>query len=368
MRERLVEDAYTCASCGFCRFGCPVYKEIGFESATARGKMYLLKRVLEGELGYTERVVDSFYMCAQCQNCKQLCPTGIDFGEDIAILKEMFIREGKLPFYLFPLRDNVIEKGNPFGRDVEERGEWLPGKYRTPKSSEYLYFAGCSASYASTRIAKSIVKILDQIEFDFTVLGKEESCCGSPLERMGETVRARELMEKNVQRFRELGVKTVIVSCAGCLKTLTHSYPKDFKVLHVTQLFDQLMREGRLGFEKELDKKVVYFDGCDIGRHCGIYEEPRNILRSIPGVKLIDYEYSREEALCCGGPLVSSHPELAHKIASSRAKEAKELGAEIIATACPTCMVNLKEGAKLAQIEMEIQDIPMLLPKFLKRG
>ena len=359
----IIKDIYTCAACGYCRFGCPVNTHVGFESATARGRMLIVKKILEGKLGYTNSVVDSIYMCSQCANCSEICPTGIKYVDIITALRQELFQRGLYPESQKMLRSIISEHGNPFSGKKEERSSWLPEEHKTPRKSKNVYFVGCSSSYASNRIARSIMKVLDTIGFDYTVLGSEEYCCGDPLRRMGEQEEASLLMEKNVEKFKEFGIKTVIASCAGCYKSLKHNYPQDFEMLHVTQLFDRLIKEGKLKFTKELKNKIIYQDGCDLGRHCGIYEEPRNILRAIPGVELLEFDYCKEEAICCGGPLASGYLDLSHKIAADRVREANAKGADMIATSCPMCFVHLKDGAKEASIVMSVQDIPLLLLK-----
>lgn len=366
-REQLVNDVYTCASCGFCRFGCPVYDVVGFERVTVRGRMLVFKKILEGRMEYTDRVTDSIYMCAGCGNCTVECPTGIDFVEMARTLREDLVRRGQLPESLRPIRGILVEKSNPFGEPLEERGAWVPPQYQEPEKSANLYFAGCTASYSLNRVAKSILRILEDIGYDFTTLGGSERCCGNPLFRMGESEAAKEMMEENCQRFDELGVEQIFTSCAGCVTTFTHDYPQKYEVKHVTQLLAELLKEGRLQFDKELGEKVIYFDGCDIGRHCGIYEEPRSLLKAIPGVELIEFDYNREEGMCCGGPLMSSYPGVATEIASMRMKEAEEKGAGMVVTACPACFINLKAGAKEAGVKVSIQDIALLLPRLVKK-
>ncbi|MBU1056600.1 MAG: (Fe-S)-binding protein [Proteobacteria bacterium] len=366
IKDLISKNVYTCASCGFCRFGCPVSKNVGFESQTVRGRMYLLKKYIEGGLEYDKDLIESFYTCALCGNCNEICPTGVDYLEIVSQLRKQFVEAGKLPESQKMLRDNLVKCGNPFSKDKEERGAWLPPQYREHKKSNNMYFVGCSSSYSSNRIAKSIIKVLESVGFDFNVMGNSESCCGDPLFRMGEEEKANEFMQQNIQVFDKLEVKTVFASCAGCYKTLKNKYPQKYKVLHITQLLHQLVEQGKLVFKKEFPNKIIYFDGCDIGRHCKTYEEPRALLKAIPGVDLLEFDYNRDEAMCCGGPFAASDPDLAAKIAEDRVKEAEEQGAQIIATACPTCMVNLREGARRIGSEIEVQDITLMLPKLIR--
>lgn len=363
-------DIYTCASCGYCRFGCPVYQEVGFERVTVRGRMLLFKKLLEGKLDFDEfdpSVIDSIYMCAQCENCKEICPAGVDCMTIANSLREEIARRGLLPENATFVRDALLTNSNPFGQPREERGAWLPKKYAEPKQSENLFFVSCTASYSLNRVARSVLRILETADYDFTVLGDEENCCGSPLLRFGEVDRAREQIATNVEMFDRHGIKTIFTPCAGCFRTLSHEYPEEFRVMHTVQLFDELIREGRLEFGKSLEKKLIYYDGCDIGRHCGVYEEPRNVLRSIPGVELLEFDYNREEAVCCGGPLLSVDSDLARDIGANLVAEAKEKGADSIVTTCATCFLNFREGARVGEIQIDIEEITMLVAGLVKR-
>lgn len=362
-KAKVLEDLYTCASCGYCRFGCPVYKEVGLESASVRGKCLLLKDFLEGRIEYSDKIRDALYMCAQCENCKVNCPTGVDFVAMTKWVREELLKAGQITEGQEMLRKIIAEKGNPFNEPSQERGAWAGSKFPVGKKCENLYFVSCTASYSLNRIAKSIFKVLEEADFEFTLLGEKEKCCGNPLLGLGEYDKARELMYANVAAFDELGVKTIFTGCPGCYKVLKHYYPHRYRVLHIVQLIDELIRQGRLVFDKELKKKIVYFDGCDLGRHCGIYEEPRNVLRAIPGVELIELDFNRDQAVCCGGPITASYPELSARIASRTVKEAVEKGADMLVAACAACLLNFKEGSKWANLKIDIQDIMLLLPK-----
>ena len=366
-KEELAHQVYTCASCGYCRFGCVVYQETGLERNTVRGRMLLLKKVLEGKMPLSKDIVDSIYMCAQCQNCNVNCPTGIDFVEMSEALRDELFRQGNIPDSAKMVAEVLTTYGNPYAQAADEKGAWLPPKYREPKKSPNLFFVSCTSAYPLNRVAKSILKVLETVEYDFTVLGGEEYCCGNPLIRLGEHEKSNEMMKKNVENFKKLGVKRIFTACPGCFRTLLHCYPPDFRVQHITQFLLDLVQEGKLKF-KEFKKKIVYFDGCDLGRHCGIYEEPRELLKAIPGVELVEFEYNRENAPCCGGPLLGGAPDLAKKIAERTLREAAELGVDTMVTSCGTCFLTFMEAAKVSGIQVQIRDLPMLLPSLVKKG
>ncbi len=361
---KLEEEIYTCASCGYCRFNCPVYKVLGFESATVRGKMLMMKKVLEGKMEFTSDLVDSIYMCAQCEGCKVACPNDIDFVAITRFLRQDMVNQGLLPESFKMVRENLATLSNPYGEPLDQRGAWLSSKVRgESKQSENLYFVGCTSSYSLNRIPKSVTRILDKSKFDYTVLGDNELCCGAPMLRMGETELAMDMVQRNVENIRALGVKTIFASCAGCYSTMKHNYPDEFQYLHITELFENMLNDGTLEFRKPFKKRAIYYDGCDLGRHCGVYEAPRNILKAIPELELIEFDYNREDAMCCGGPLSSGYPDLAHNIAVRAVVEAHEKNADMIITACAACLVNFKEGAQIAGIQMDVQDIPMILAR-----
>lgn len=361
-KVKLEEEIYTCASCGYCRFNCPVYKVLGFESATVRGKMLVMKKILEGKMKFTPEMVDSIYMCAQCEGCKVACPNNIDFVAITKYLRQEMVDQGLLPESFKMVRENLATLSNPYGEPLDQRGAWLPSKVREePKQSENLYFVGCTSSYSLNRIPKSVTRILDKSKFDYTVLGDNELCCGSPMFRMGETEMAMGMVQQNVENIRRLGVNTIFASCAGCYSAMKHNYPDEFEYLHVTELFEKMLNDGTLTFRKPFKKRAIYYDGCDLGRHAGVYEAPRNVLKAIPELELIEFDYNRENAMCCGGPLSSGYPDLAHNIAVRAVLEAHEKNADMIITACAACLVNFKEGAQIAGIQMDVQDIPMIL-------
>lgn len=364
--QEIIEQIYTCASCGYCRFGCAVYNEKGFESFSVRGRMQLLKKVLEGKMELTQPIIDSLYMCALCANCNIQCPTGVDFVKISEVLRETLLKDKLAPEVQQTLAENLAKDSNPFREPVEERGNWVPPSFDMEKKSENVYYVGCTGSYSLNRVPKSIMRVLDAIGFDYALIGGEERCCGSPIIRTGDMETTKKVIERNIESWKKIGAKNIITSCAGCHTTFIHYYPPEFNYWHFTQLFAKLIKEGELAFGKELNEKIIYFDGCDLGRHSGIYEEPREILRAIPGVELIEFTYNREEQQCCGGPLIAVDADMARKIGAKKVEEAIEKGATMMVTACPTCLLNFKESARQAGLKLQIQDLSMLLPKYVK--
>ena len=360
------EDIIRCMKCGNCQNTCPVYTVTMMESKVARGRIRLIKAVMKGELELTDGVQESLLTCLQCDACRVTCPPGVPVNDLILEAKAAMFKKGKaLPENTDRIRMNIKEQSNPFSQPKAERGAWLPLELKKPRPAKYLLHAGCAISYAQSRIGKAVIRILQQTGVDFTLLGDSEECCGDPLIRMGDMAQAEEQMARNKAAWRKLGVEYVVTPCAGCFKAMKEHYADTITPLHVTQLFAQLIRDGKLKLTKPLPKKIIYFDGCDIGRHSGVYEEPREVLKAIPALTLLEFTMNREEAVCCGGPLLGSYPDLAKKIASERVREAQNLGADILVVACPTCLLNLKEGANEAGIRMDIQDLNALIMRAL---
>jgi len=387
--------------CGNCREVCPVFLETGHEAMVARGRVQLLKAALENRLDLTDGLRDRIYACLNCNACYVTCPCGIEVDEVIHASRVAMLRAGKpLPDGLRLLRDRIGSEQNPYGEKQSERGAWLPEKYRRPRRSPVVFHAGCAISYANNRVGKMVLAILESAGADFMTMGDEEQCCGDPILRMGDVEGAEAQRRRNTDEYRKWGVETIVTSCAGCLKMFKKYYavgqvgnlssvgsaqsevcskrlavsPESkvesrksaFRVLHTLEWFAQLIGDGRLKPQKPLAKRVAYFDGCDIGRHSGVFDAPRQVLRSIPGVEQIEFPAHHESSRCCGGPLMASDPEMAASIASKRVREALDVGAELIAVACPTCMVNLKDGANRLGAKIEIQDVTALLHRTLK--
>ncbi len=225
-----------------------------------------------------------------------------------------------------------------------------------------IYFPGCMATYRMTKVAKSAIEIMKRAGLDFTTLGSEEWCCGSVLLRTGNTDAAKEVMEHNIKAFQDIDAKRVITTCSGCYKTLKIDYSKaagdlDFAVVHLPELVKEFLDEGCIRF-RENSIKVTYHDPCHLGRHSGMYDIPRDVIRAVPGIELIEMGRSREFARCCGagGGMLSANKELAREIGDDRIKDAIETGASVLTTPCPFCTFHLADAAKKVGSEIRVLD------------
>ena len=366
--KEIETEILRCLKCGECQEVCPVYQDKGNESFVARGKIRLMRAVMNDEIELTPGIQERLDCCLNCNACWARCPAGIDTDE-LVVDARCEMRKAVLPVpkNLEAVRANIAKHGNPFGLPAEEREGWTP-KGLTERQSEVGYFAGCAVSYSQNRMAKAALRVIEDAGIQYTTLGNEERCCGDPLLRMGLKKEAEDLLEKNRENFKKRGVKTIFTSCAGCAKALKHALGDEFEVLHVTEYLNKLAQEGKIEFEKPVGKKVTYMDGCDLGRHAKVYEAPRELLGQLPQVELVEMDYSRDLAACCGGPFVAAYPDLAKKFAANRIQDALDVGAEMIVVACPTCLLNMKEGAKAFEgVKIDIQEITSLVQKSAKR-
>jgi Fe-S oxidoreductase len=248
---------------------------------------------------------------------------------------------------------NIAGVGNPFGEVPERRGDWVKDLKvkKFAQGTEILYFPCCVPAYDpdAKGISQSTATILNKLGIDFGILGSEEKCCGEAIRKAGYEETFHKLAQANIDAFNTSGVRTVVVSSPHCYHTFKNEYPElggKFQVLHITQFLASLIDQGKLKFSKEINKRVIYSDPCYLGRHNDIYDEPRKVLQSIPGLELIEFPDSREEALCCGGGggRIWMGTVKGERFSDIRVEQALAEGADIIAWACPYCFLNYRDS------------------------
>ncbi len=367
----LKSDLDKCMKCGFCRELCPATGFYNWEANSPRGRIQLLKALMDRELptasGYLS---DRLYSCMTCGYCFRRCPAGVKTYEAFEAAKAMKVIQSKAPQEFGKLLKNISKFGNPFGEPREKRGDWLPSGIELSDNPEILYWAGCAASYRLKDTAISMTRILEAAGINFTTLGYEEEECGSVLTRIGQWTEARKIAENNKEKFEKVGAKLLLTSCPACFKAFVKDYPKLFgidlklEVLHSSQIIERLISAGKLA-PPRLNLKVTYHDPCYLGRHLNVYDSPRKVIKAIPGVELKEHPKSRWQSTCCGAGGAASfkyaHESLANEQAGKRVKQLKWTGAEAIVTACPFCVMSLREGAEKLSEDMPIYDLPVLL-------
>jgi glycolate oxidase subunit GlcD len=369
--EALDNEIMACIMCGFCRNGCPVYGETLLESTNARGRVILAYHLLTGGLEPSEALSERFYQCTTCLNCKAVCPAGIMVSDIVVAGRQRLVEAGFLPEVHKTLMANLKATGNPFGESKEKRTDVFPSTFKPRKGPvDTLLFLGCVTSYQDVHIVPSIMKVLDKAGVSYTALGKDENCCGY-IAYLAGTKEFKEIVEKNVEAFSKLNPAQVMTTCAGCYKTFKDLYPKyvPFKteVLHAIEYLDRLVQDGKIKFKDGTPMKVAYHDPCDLGRHLNIFEPPRNLIKKIPGVTLLEFKNNRLLAKCCGGGggLKAFDNDLSGEIAYRRILEALDVGAEVVVSACPSCKSNLQVAAARLRKEkkgrIKVMDITELV-------
>jgi|Deesub1362A_J573_1020465.scaffolds.fasta_scaffold00078_34 Fe-S oxidoreductase len=367
--EKLSQEILSCAQCNYCRV-CPPFQLERWESVSPRGKLYLLKINMTNGTDLDVAMVKDFFKCTTCGLCETVCQSGIPLLRVWEDVRYEFVRRKLAPLPVHrKLADRINISWNPYGEDRSLRDKWFPEGIQINRDSEILYFAGCTASYRTKELAISTVKLLSHLEIDFNYLGHEEVCCGSTLFRTGQKDAGERILEKNIKIWEKAGVKTIITTCAGCYRTFAIDYPEiceskgidyDFEVCHLSQFTEKFLG-NRTG--KKLSGKATYHDPCHLGRHAGVYDEPRKLIKAT-GLELVEMESNREMSFCCGagGGVRAQFRNLSLEMGKRRIKEALETGADYLISCCPFCKVHLSHSKKeLGENRLEILDISELL-------
>jgi glycolate oxidase len=376
-------ETLICIQCGLCRAGCPTFEQTRLESHNARGRMLLAYNMIAGNLKASPEFARPFYQCTNCRNCTVVCPSQIRCADVVQSCREYFYSLGLTPPQHIAVMENVKRTGNPFGLAPEERISSYSADRRElaktgslPATAEVLLFAGCVPAYVDMKIVSSTMKLLEAAGIDFTLLGRDEKCCGFPTYLAGATAEFTAIAKENRGRFKKTRAKILVTPCAGCKKTFTELYGKyapleGMELLHIVEYLARLLKEGKLAFTKEFPKRVAYHDPCDLGRHLEIYEEPRALLRAVKGLELLEFKRSRKDARCCGGGggVSAVDPQSSVAMAVTRLKEGLSAGAEVIVSACGACKDNLKKGSaklpKEIRKSLQIVDITEILSQAL---
>ncbi len=387
-----------CTRCGECTATCPTGGEAQTdELVTPRGKIlrlrefylrqYGLRAKLLGGRDVPKQQLDELtakaYECTICGQCKTVCPARLDTISMWENMREFLVSNGLAPI---PAHEQIIKSienyDNPWMQPRSQRSKWsrkiekdIRIKDALKEKCDVLYFVGCTAAYDPNirEMALDTARVLGAAKIDFGTLGNEEGCCGSTLLRTGLRASAAKMALANIEKFERSGANTILTSCAGCYKTLRQDYPKvgkvSAKVIHVAQFITDLIDSGRLVPTKRLDQVVTYHDPCHLGRHNGLYDEPRKIIESIPGIKLVEMDRNRDESRCCGagGGVKTAFPELAQKIAELRIQDAERTGAHLLVTSCPFCYQSFQDAIASKGSDLKLMDLTELLCKSLDK-
>ncbi len=411
--EEYKHQASTCVRCSFCKFidlnwiksdkfsrQCPINTRYKFNLYSAHGLIHSALAELDSKLEFTPKLMDALWKCNLCGGCDMRCKRNLDVEvlQVIETLRRRCVEKGKGPLAEHKIiAENVKTSHNIYGADQKGRLAWISGDIKPSKSAELLFFVGDPMSFRHTELARITLKLLNKAKVQCMVLDNEWSS-GHELFATAQLELAKEMAEHNIEAIKNSGAKTVITSDAECYKTLKVDYPKimekstedmPYKILHITEYFDQLIKDGKFKFTKGVPMKVTYHDPCNLGRLAepwfhwvpnykppniavgktwrrgdkGVYDPPRNILKEISGIELVEVERAKDNAWCCGygGGVGIAFPDFARWVTSKRIDEVLATGAEAVVSCCPHCKSMFGTAAKKMETALKVYDITEIM-------
>lgn len=356
-----------CYQCGKCDTVCP----------WNRVRQFSMRRLIrEATFGLTEVESEEMWRCTTCGRCPQKCPRDVKQIDDMVALRRIATGYGVFPNPIKPVRavsGNLMTEGNPIGEERAKRADWAAnlGLKTFEEGTEFLYFADCYFAYdrRMRKIGAATVGLLKKAGVDFGILGSETSCCGESIRKTGDEEAFRRLAKSNIKAFIDRGVKKILVSSPHCYHTFKNEYPEfrvNFEVVYISELLAELFRAGRLTVSKAYAKKITYHDPCYIGRHNSIYDAPREVLKRVPDLELVEMPDAREDSLCCGmggGRMWMETPK-SERFSNLRVEQALGAGAQVLATSCPYCITAFEDSRLAvpgAEDRVEIKDLTEIL-------
>jgi len=346
--EAVETTARLCARCmKMCRHVCTTHVVTRNEADTPNERCGTAYRALQRGHFLPDEVPYMFEKCAVCGLCLEWCETHWDAGEVMVAARADIVDQGLAPQAALEMNKAIVEQGNPYGQPPEERFAPVADLiHDLPDQADVLYFLGCDTLYRQPEIAVAAMKVMQAAGVDFTVLKDAERCCGEPQRLLGFWDAARETARHNAASIEKCAAKRVVFTCPSCLKVVKTFYPEwgvslpeGIELLHMTQFLQELLAEDKITLSHEVVKRVTYHDSCDLGRRLGIYDAPRAVIQALPGAQFAELQLNRSKSNCCGagGGLEATNPALVIEASKSVIKMARDVSAEILITACPTC-------------------------------
>jgi Fe-S oxidoreductase len=356
-----------CYQCGMCDTVCPWNKVTNFS---------MRKLVREATFGLPELDGEAMWRCTTCGKCPQRCPRGVGTMDVSVSFRRIASEADIIPAPVHTVTTSLASQGNPLREERSTRGDWakdLSVKTFTD-GMEILYFPGCYYSYdrRMRKATEATVKILNAAGVDFGILGSKETCCGESIRKTGAEDLFKQLARENIKNFIDAGVKKILVSSPHCYHTFKNEYidfKVDFEIVHITQFLYELINDGRLKLNNKIKQKVTYHDPCYLGRHNNIYDEPREVLNAISGLKLVEMSETRKDSLCCGGGggRIWMETPKGERFSDIRMEQASAVKAEVLVTSCPYCITNF-EDSRLNMPEseaIEVKDLTEIVAEAL---
>ncbi len=359
-----------CFQCGLCDAVCPWNRVRNFS---------MRKIVREASFGFTDIESEDIWLCTTCGRCPQKCPRDVKQIESGVALRRIATEYGVFPATAKPIRGisgSLVGEGNPLNEARKNRANWAEGlSVKTfTEGMEILYFPGCYLSYDPRlkKVARATANILSRAGVDFGILGAKENCCGESIRKTGDEEVFKRLARENIKTFIDNGVKKILVSSPHCYHTFKNEYPEfrvNFEVVHISQFLFELINEGRLNLNGTYGKKVTYHDPCYLGRHNGIYDEPREVLKKVSGLELKEMPDTLRESLCCGGGggRIWMETQKGQRFSDLRLEQAIGVGAEVLVTSCPYCIANFEDSKLTIGVadKIEIKDITEIIQEVI---
>jgi len=369
IKSRQLEGCRECEVCsGYCTVS-PFFNHV--ETWTSKGRLMLIHGLEAGGLRPTRKLADVVYSCTLCGSCFMRCLRGgfqgLETYRAIMAARRSLAERGLVPDVLKSMSANIASTGNPFAAPSDLRWMWLEdvGEVKVGGRAEVLLWVGCTTGTRLPEVAQACVELLRMAGVDFALLGPEEGCCGDPLILAGLWRDAEVAASKVLEAVKGGGYQLLVTPCAGCYHTFAIHYPEllslelPCEVLHLSQLLSRLVKEGRLSLGR-LEAKVAYHDPCELGRLSGVYEPPRQLLKAVEGLELLEPRLSREKARCCGGGggMWAYRNQVSMAAAELRLKmDILPLGVDRLITACPACYMNFKYTLLDRSLPIEVQDL-----------
>ncbi len=355
-----------CFQCGLCDTLCPWNRVKPFS---------MRKIVREATFGLTDLESEGIWRCTTCGRCPQRCPRDVRQIESGVALRRIATEYGVFPESVKPLRSiaaSLVGEGNPLNEARRNRADWAQGLgvETFSEEMEILYFPGCYLSYDPRliKVARATAGILKSAGVGFGILGEKENCCGESIRKTGDEELFKRLAKENIKTFIDHGVKRILVSSPHCYHTFKNEYPEfrvNFEVVHISEFLIELLRQGRLTPNKPYPRRVTYHDPCYLGRHNGVYDAPREALRTVPELKLLEMAESHVDSLCCGGGggRIWMETPKGERFSDIRLAQAAASGAEVLATTCPYCIANFEDSRLTMNLadKIEVKDITEII-------
>ncbi len=385
-------DLFACTECGRCQENCPAYhsgkllnpallihdlKEYLVDSGPdlLAGKPPGNGKQLIGDVVKQEVI----WACTTCLGCVEHCPVFIEHVDTLQDMRRHLVMDqANISDEVQTTLDNMENTGNPWGMPTQKRMSWCEGLdvplMKEKKEVDYLYWVGCAAALdtKNQNVAKSLVKILKQAGVDFAILGTEESCTGDSARRLGQEYLFQMMAENNIETLKQYKFNKILTTCPHCFNTLGNEYRDfggQFEVVHHSEFIPELIEAGKITPKQNIDKRVTYHDACYLGRHNGIYDAPRNVVKSVTNGSLIEMERSREKGLCCGagGGIMWMDEEPDKRVNMVRFGDVEKINVEMAATACPFCNIMLDDARKMKgkEEQVAVKDIAELIAEAL---